>query len=334
MWTKNKSVIVWGLGIFTIILFLSNQSNFAKVKPIPTLEIVTTDADKRENIVLAFAGDMMLDRGVENSVYKNFSGDYGALFQKVQEKLQSYDVLFANLEGPISDKGNDIGGLYSFRFEPKVMPALKKVGFDVLSLANNHTYNWAEPALLDTIDLLSVTDIKYIGAGLNGTEAYQEKILYIDGVKIAFLSFNEFSAGGITSSSTSPGIAMISEEEIIKSVTRAVNNSDLVVVSYHFGEEYMDASNEYQRKYARLAIDSGADLIIGHHPHVIQALEKYKDRYVIYSLGNFIFDQYFSEETMQGGLLEVEVSPVSKKIEKVNLRKVFLNKYFQIENIE
>jgi poly-gamma-glutamate synthesis protein (capsule biosynthesis protein) len=336
---KFKKRIIWGFVLLVFILFLVNINfNSENKKTEPRLTVVTKTEERKEvyepNIKLAFVGDMMLGRGVKNSVYKNFSGDYEQLFIKVKQTLLDYDLLFVNLEGPISDKGDDVGGLYSFRFEPVTISVLKEVGFDIISLANNHTFNWGEVALLDTIKLLSNTGMSYIGAGFDGLDAYQDKILNIKGTKISFLAFSEFKAGGTMSSSTNPGLALISEENVIRGVSRAKNNSDLVIVSFHFGEEYTDLPNDYQKKYAKLAIDSGADLIVGHHPHVIQTLEQYKNVYIIYSLGNFIFDQYFSEETMQGGLLEVEVNPKNKKIQNINLRKVFLNKYFQIESIE
>ncbi len=289
---------------------------------------------KKANIRLAFVGDMMLDRGVKISVNKNFAGDYRQLFIKVFDQLKNYDILIANLEGPISNLGTDIGGIYSFRFEPKVVSILKEVGFDVFSLANNHILNWDYPALIDTCKLLAEENIIYIGAGLTGEEAYSSKILIKEDVKIAFLSFSEFTAGGTIPDSEKPGIAVISEKNIQKSIFKAKKESDLVIVSFHFGEEYKKEPNSYQKKYAEFAIDSGADLIIGHHTHVVGELVQYKNVHIIYSLGNFIFDQYFSSETMQGGLLEVEINSKNKKIGKVILKKVNLNKFYQIENIE
>lgn len=309
--------------------FIESQKNIPTIMP----AVIQKTLPKKENLKLAFVGDLMLDRGVKYFVYKNFNGDYSELFAKVKTHLQSYDLLFANLEGPISDRGQNAGSIYSFRFEPKVIPVLKNVGFDIFSVTNNHIFNWGQDAFTDTLQSLTANDITCVGGGSTGSEAYAGKIIDIRGVRIAFLAFSEFSDGEITASSTWPGITIISDEAVKNAVTQAKENAELVVVSYHFGEEYQGAPNDYQKKYAELAIDSGADLVIGHHPHVVQTLELYKNTYIIYSLGNFIFDQYFSEATMQGGLLEVEVSPESKKIEKVNLKKVLLNKYYQIESI-
>lgn len=351
MWTSYKKELFWGLGLFLLIFFASNQiymfgTNYANnnfisktatiSKTISNNKVISSQpiVSQKPNIKLAFVGDIMLDRGVKSSVYKNFAGDYEELFTKVGDDLQGYDILVGNLEGPISNKGTDQGGVYSFRFEPKTVLALRDVGFDVLSIANNHIFNWGRLAFTDTLANLTSEKINYIGGGFNGNEAYSEKIIDLNGVKIAFLTFSEFAAGGVNSSSTNSGIAVISEDEITRSVSEAKSQADLVVVSYHFGEEYADTPNSFQKKYAELAIDSGADLIIGHHPHVVQTLEQYKNVYIIYSLGNFIFDQYFSKETMQGGILEVEVNSSNKIIEKVTLKKVLLNKYFQIESIE
>ncbi len=351
--TDFKKQVVWGISVFILIFFSASFAyNFGsklvdriiipKLATVAEVKLPSEDKNiikinpkpKEVNIQLAFVGDIMLDRGVKYMVTKYFASDYGQLFIKVRDELRSYDVLFANLEGPISDKGSDIGGIYSFRMDPKVIPILKDAGFDVFSVTNNHVFNWGMTAYLDTLERLSDAGITYTGGGVMGSEAYREKVLNVSGVKIVFLAFSEFRAGGTVSSSSDSGAAVIIEKEIRESVSRAKLNNDLVIVSYHFGTEYQAEPNAYQRKYAELAIDSGADLIIGHHPHVVQTLEQYKNAYIIYSLGNFIFDQYFSPETMQGGLLQVEINPGSKQIGKVNLKKVNLNKYYQVESIE
>lgn len=338
-----KKVIFRDVGVFIAAFFLVYGSfsffadNLFSYSGIPktaaALEgIIPTEGGA--NIKLAFVGDTMLDRGVKNSVYNNFAGDYRQLFTKVKGKLSAYDVLFANLEGPISVNGEDVGGIYSFRSEPQVATALKDSGFDIFSVANNHIYNYGRAAFVDTLNILSDAGLNYVGGGFAGAEAYGGKIMNINGVRIAYLAFSEFPAGGIISSSTDSGMAVISEKNVRENVFRARKNADLVIVSYHFGDEYETRPNDYQRKYAELAIEDGADLVVGHHPHVVEGLEQYKGVYIIYSLGNFIFDQNFSPETMSGGLLEAEVNLASKKIEKVTLKKVLLNKMFQVESIE
>lgn len=300
----------WRLRLFSIILILGIALLlFPQRKEIKLRENIPA-----KNITLAFVGDIMLDRGVRSSVYKNFNGDYSEIFSKVQNRLSVYDFLFGNLEGPVSDKGTDGGNIYSFRMEPKIVSVLKQAGFDVVSVANNHIFNWGQEAFDDTLQLLLKGGIKPAG------QAY----FNVEGTKIAVLAFSEFSA---------PGIVTISDEAIREAIFKAELDNDFIIISYHFGEEYQKLPNDYQIKYAHLAVDYGADLVIGHHPHVVQTLEKYKEAYIIYSLGNFVFDQYFSADTMSGGLLEVLVNTKTKKIEKAELKKVTLNQKFQIEDV-
>lgn len=320
------SLLFLGAVRFTDFFNVKSEPITVIPKIVPTVE--------NEFVTLAFVGDLMLDRGVKYMVNKYFDSAYAELFSKVETRLQDYDFLFGNLEGPVSEKGTDQGGIYSFRMSPKILPVLKNAGFDLFSLANNHIYNWGPVAFEDTLGQISLNNLKYSGGGFSGPETYSGASFDIAGVKITLLSFSEFTAGGISSTSTKSGIATISEDNIKNFVSEAKLRSDLVIVSFHFGEEYQKIPNDYQIKHAHLAVDSGADLIIGHHPHVVQTLEQYKNSFIIYSLGNFIFDQYFSPETMNGGLLEVKVNVKSKKIENVTLKKVSLNKFYQIESIE
>jgi poly-gamma-glutamate synthesis protein (capsule biosynthesis protein) len=347
METVFKKQIIWGLTFFALLSILifvfynyNNVFSHWSKNQTATVAVIGSRVSEptllgmlKPNIKLAFVGDMMFDRGVKSSVIKNFDGDYKKIFSKVENQLAPYDLLFGNLEGPISDRGADRGNLYSFRFEPKVATVLKDIGFDILAVANNHIFNWGNEAFTQTLDILKEVGVEYVGGGHTGAEAYQSKLIEINGVKIAFLAFSDFKEGAVNATSTDSGISIISLESVTQAVSEARVVADLVVVAYHYGEEYQSQANNFQKKYAELAIDSGADLVIGSHPHVVQEVGLYKGGYIIYSLGNFIFDQSFSEETMQGGLLEVEVNPNTKLIEKVNLKKVLQNNKFQIESI-
>jgi poly-gamma-glutamate capsule biosynthesis protein CapA/YwtB (metallophosphatase superfamily) len=323
----------WFLGLVFFVIIGVGGYSFSFIKDIAIIEVNVPDSieqnrfvsrhlpsstqdsslEKEEiggHLMLAFVGDIMLDRGVKSSVYKNFDGDYSQLFIKVLDRLQKYDLLFGNLEGPVSDKGIDGGNIYSFRMEPAVLPALKEGGFDGFSIENNHILNYGLEALADTKIRLAENGFRVIG----------EKSYVISEVKIAILPFNEFAG--------------LDLEKMGQEISLAKITNDLVVAYFHFGEEYQVEPNEYQKMISKMAIEAGTDLVVGTHPHVVQNLEQYKNGWIAYSLGNFIFDQYFSPETMQGGLLEVEVNLNNKQIEKITLKKVFLNKMFQIENIE
>ena len=285
-----------------------------------------------DETTIAFVGDIMLDRGVYSKFIKNGNGDYYFPFEKIKSDLSKYDLIFGNLEGPISDKGEDLHNLYSFEMDPNFAPVLREVGFKVLSVANNHINNWGKIAMEDTFYRLKENKIIVSGGGMNEDEAYNADIVDVNKTKIAFLSFSQFGAGQYDAVASSSGIAVIRQEKIEKSIREARNIADVIVVSYHFGEEYKKDPNDFQKKWAKIAIDAGADLVVSGHPHVVETLEQYRNVFIAYSLGNFIFDQYFSPETMSGGLLEVKIK--DKKIISVNMRKVQMNSEYQPELVE
>ena len=291
-------------------------------------EIKTTDL-KQNKTTLGFVGDLMLDRGMKTSVAKYGNGDYIYAFEKVKKYLNSFDILFGNLEGPISDKGVKTGSIYSFRMDPKSAKALKETGFDVVSVANNHMGDWSRVAMKDTFQNLEDVGIIYSGGGHNREEAYKIKTIFKNNTKIAYLSFSQFGKGYLEAGEDTAGIAIISDEKLKSSIDKADAENDIVIVSFHFGDEYKKEPNVYQKTFARKAIDYGADLVIGHHPHVVQPIEEYKGKYIAYSLGNFVFDQHFSKETMEGLILKVTVG--NKKITDVSSDKIVINKYYQPE---
>lgn len=320
--------------IFSCLYYIkiNNQSKKEDIKVDLSKIEEKIDSSVNKKIVLAFVGDIMLDRSVYNKIKNYGGGDFNYIFKNIKDDLLKYDFLVGNLEGPISDKGVDRYDLYSFRMNPEVISAFKNVGFDAFSVANNHINNWGIEAMEDTFLRLNNAEIKVLGGGLNDIDASYPKIVEIDGTKIAFLAFSQFDKGKYEATASSSGIVIISEEALNSGIKIAKENSDLVVVIFHFGEEYAEESNSYQKKYSHLAIDLGANLIVGHHPHVVEEVEIYSNSYIAYSLGNFVFDQYFSKETMEGGLLEVTVQ--NKKIIDVKLTKIEMNKNYQPEIVE
>jgi len=288
-------------------------------------QIILNNVNKE--IKIAFVGDIMLDRGVEQKVQKYGNNNFNFIFNDIKEDLKQYDFLIGNLEGPISNKGEDKHNLYSFRMNPEVIPILKEVGFDAVSVANNHMGDWGIEAMEDTFSRLDNENIKILGGGLNLNDAIKPKILEKNNTKIVLISFSEFGKDIFDATKNTAGISIISEENLREGIEFAREKGDIVIVNFHFGEEYQKVQNFYQENFAKMAIDFGADLVVGTHPHVIQSLERYKNSYISYSLGNFVFDQYFSPETMEGGLLEVIVK--DKKIYNVILRKIKINNNYQ-----
>lgn len=290
-------------------------------------------------VTLAFAGDIMLDRGVKSSVIKNFNNDYSALFEKL-EILKKSDIAFANLEGTASDKGKDGGSLYSFRMDPAVVPTLKGAGVSILSVANNHVGDWGRASYIDTLSRLKENEILYTGGGMNSLEAEQPAIIEKYGMKIGFLGFSDKGPSWMKAKESEAGLLLADDPRFDEIIQNASKQVDYLVVSFHFGDEYKPKHNERQEFLAHRAVDNGAKLVIGHHPHVIEDTEVYSKKdctqsscasFIAYSLGNFIFDQSWSKPTMQGMLLEIKLNRDGSMTTKKDI--IQLNSAFQPEQI-
>ena len=271
-------------------------------------------------VTLAFAGDMMLARGVRNSVIKNFDNDYSLLFngsKKMSELFKKSDITFANLEGTASDQGVDRKNLYSFRMDPAVVPAIKGANLNVLSVANNHIGDWGPNAYTDTLSRLKENEILYTGGGWNETEAETPTIVEKYGMKIGFLGFSDTGPSYMQAGTDRAGILLASDPNFDQIIKTAAEQVDYLIVSFHFGEEYKTKHNARQESLAHEAIDNGAKIVIGTHPHVVEDTEVYKPKdctkssclgFIAYSLGNFIFDQSWSKPTMQGMILQIKLN--------------------------
>jgi poly-gamma-glutamate synthesis protein (capsule biosynthesis protein) len=281
-------------------------------------EVPAAEEIKKATTTLMFVGDIMLSRAVGDKMKK--LNDWNWPFEKIAEYLVSADLLFGNLEGPISARGRNVGSEYSFRADPDAVEGLKYAGFDVLSVANNHIGDWTKDAMEDTFAILKKNGIEHAGAGANSHEAHSAKIKEVNGIKFGFLAYTALGAKYTEAQASSSGVAWLDKEKMIEDITEAKKSSDVLIVSLHFGEEYKQKSNLLQQDIAHAAIDAGASLVIGHHPHVVEEAEQYRGGFIAYSLGNFIFDQSFSKETMQGLLLKVSFEGMDiKNIEPVSI---------------
>lgn len=290
-----------------------------------TLKISSDETTPEIPITMIFFGDGMFDRGVKNSVKKNFNDDFNQLFVNLPE-IKNYDIAFLNLEGPVSENGKNVGSKYSFRFEPRVASALSNAGFDIVSSANNHMGDWTLTAFKDTLTHLSSNNIKFTGAGKSKLDAETPTVIDVRGKKIGFLGFTDVGPNWLEAKDDQAGILLASDPHFSEIISHAKTQVDFLIVSFHFGEEY-EEHNTRQTTLAHSAIDNGADAVIGHHPHVEQATEWYKEKFIAYSLGNFIFDQYFSEETMRGLAVGITLSP--ENIISIKKFDVTLSRQFQ-----
>lgn len=233
-------------------------------------------------------------------------GDWSYPFRKIAPTLNAADLAFGNLECPVSDVGHDLHHRYSFRADPKVLEGLKSAGFLVMSVANNHMDDWDRPALLDTLRRLRDAGIQPVGAGENDLEAHYPRVVRIAGLKLAFLAYVGIEPRDAEAEINQPGVAWLDADRALADIRFSRPLADLVIVSLHWGIEYAKRPNRQQVKLAHRMVEEGADLVIGHHPHVVQAVEKYRGRWIAYSLGNFIFDQR-DPPTHRGLMLKVRL---------------------------
>lgn len=276
-------------------------------------------------VTLIFTGDIMLSRKIGAIMAEK--NDWTYPFFQVSNDLQKADLVIANLESPISNKGTKMGSIYSFRADPRAVAGLLFANVGVVSLANNHVWDYGREALNETFDILRTVGIDYIGAGIDYAEAHEPVIKDVKGTKIAFLGYTNLVPVGITGEKSSPAVAYLDLEKIIPDIARAKELADLTIVSFHWGNEYERKHNQKQEEIAHAVIDAGADLVIGHHPHVAQEVEEYHGGYITYSLGNFVFDQNFSADTRAGLILKVTVK--NKKIDKIEPQKIKFTATYQ-----
>ncbi|MFA7468775.1 MAG: CapA family protein, partial [Desulfotomaculaceae bacterium] len=244
--------------------------------------------EKHDSLCLVAVGDIMLSRYVAQKIKEHDDPNYP--FAGVKWFLQGGDIVFGNLEGPVTPGREIKVPEMVLRADPGVVPALKDAGFDILSLANNHVPDFGAQGLIDTMNYLDSAAIGYAGAGSNEEAALTPWYMEVKGIKLAFLAFNDpavvpdsYLAGD------GPGTAGLEPKKVTAAVREAAGNADFTVVSLHAGTEYASEPDDTQVHFARLAIDAGADLVLGSHPHVVQKVEQYRGKYILYSLGNFIF---------------------------------------------
>jgi hypothetical protein len=261
------------------------------------------------SIVVAAVGDILILRD-----------DPSSMFAHTGDILRSADITFGQLETAYSDKGSlgSSGQRGAAPKEPSNRPAIAQAGFDVISLASNHTLDWGADALLDCVDQLRSDGVTPIGAGPNIAAAREPAIFDQGGTRVAFLAYCSVAPEGYYAASSKPGIAPMRAiahfepfevdqpgtpvqimtfpvaedlEALLEDVRAAKEKADVVALSIHWGIHHQRAViADYQRVVAHAAIDNGVDIILGHHPHVLKGIEVYKGKVIFYSFGNFALD--------------------------------------------
>ncbi|MCI6715298.1 MAG: CapA family protein [Lachnospiraceae bacterium] len=274
--------------------------------------IYAKDAKNPDQITIAFAGDILFDAqyAVMSAMLQNGGDISTAIAPELIEEMQNADIMMLNNEFPYSDRGTPTEGKqFTFRAKPSYVSYLDDLGVDLVSLANNHAYDYGEAAFLDTLTTLEEAGITYVGAGRNLEEARRPVYYIIDNMKIAFVSATQIErldnpdTKGATDSSA--GVFRCwNGDNLIETVKEAKENSDFVIVYLHWGTENEVNIDWAQEKQAPEVASAGADLIIGDHPHCLQQISVVQGVPVIYSLGNF----WFNSKTVDTGMVKVTLS--------------------------
>jgi poly-gamma-glutamate synthesis protein (capsule biosynthesis protein) len=247
-------------------------------------------------------------------------GDFAHPMRLVAPRLKDADLTIADLECSMSDRTEKPDDPFTFLFTTNAaaVEGLALAGIDGVSLANNHSMNFGKLGLEDTLAVLAQNNIKAFGGGMNLAEARKPGLFEVKGVKFAFLGYDGITAGdygaGATSAGTCPLDLTLVQEDI---AAAKAAGADLIIPFFHWSEEYVAVPSALMRQIAHQAIDNGAAMVIGSHPHWVQGTEWYKGRPILYSLGNFVFDQDWSTETKQGMFAEFVIR--ERQIARVRL---------------
>ncbi len=271
------------VGIFFLLSRFSSDTSFFSpfsfIKPHAELSVLVV-------------GDIMLDRNVRNKIDKD---GFEKFFAGVKDAVSNADIAVGNLEGPFTTYPSITASLenkdLTFTFDPKLAPKLASLGFDILGLANNHTQNFGQEGMAMTRKYIRDAGMFYYGDPDNTVET--SIITAKNSISIGFVGFHEFGYKNF--------------DHILSEIDTLRTQTDVLIVSPHWGVEYQKEPTEKMQNWAHQFIDHGADAVIGAHPHVIGDTEEYKGKKIFYSLGNFAFDQYFSEATMNGMAVKMQI---------------------------
>lgn len=313
---RRKLVLVFFI-ILSLVLFGFLYKNYfgkdgkkvlVSPKTVNKSRLKKEDSKKEGEVLkinLLFGGEIILARTVAVNIDR-MGVDYP--FKEISFWVRKADLAFATLESPVLGEGKpclDLVNCMVFVGREDYLKGVKNAGFDVLSLANNHIGDGGKEGLVRTIEVLESLGIEAIGAGENIKKAYEGTVVEKNKVKVGFLACNEIAPFSYKAGENQAGSAWCSKKLIKERLNDLRKKADILVMSYHWGDEYTAKPNKRQREFGQMAIDSGADIVIGDHPHWVQSVEVYKGKVIFYSVGNLVFDQMWSEKTREGIILSI-----------------------------
>ncbi|MEX1138664.1 MAG: CapA family protein [Bacteroidota bacterium] len=266
-------------------------------------------AQVAEPVTMLFAGDLTLSDNVERFVGMRT----GYIFERWKPGKEA-DIFMVNLEHPVTTATERVEKKFNFKMPPAYGAILHDAGVTLVNSANNHVFDYGLRGIEDTMRYLDSLGIPYTGIGRNLQEARRPVIMEKKGRKIGFLGY--YGGGDFAATRDKPGFAPRYTRFIVEDVRKLKSRVDYVVVNFHWGVERAPLPDDWQVTLARRAVDAGADLIIGHHPHVLQGIERYKGAVIAYSLGNFVFGGN-SMHTYETAVLKVSLSDAGAEVELI-----------------
>jgi poly-gamma-glutamate capsule biosynthesis protein CapA/YwtB (metallophosphatase superfamily) len=251
---------------------------------------------------IVFGGDIMLSRYVGQLARER--RDPAWPLRDLAPVLSSADITFANLESPFSDHGRIYESRMVFKAEPEMISALALAGIDVVSTANNHARDCGRHGVEFTLAWLAEHGIAAVGSGETAEAAHRGTVLERNGLKFGFLAYTYDQSNG-NHKDMDDRVAVMDVARMRADVSDLKSRADVTIVSMHAGVEYSPRPNAQQTDFAHAAIEAGASVVVGHHPHVVEPWERYRNGVIFYSLGNLVFDQMQRTETQHGVLGEV-----------------------------
>lgn len=292
--------------------------NFRSLPVILLIIIYNSSLPASPPIVICATGDLMLGSWTQDVIKDS---GYAYPFRQIDAIFQNADIVFSNLEAPFGETGEVFPQkTYTFQVGPDLINVLMAGKINLVSLANNHIMDYGVESLIETMNLLKKHNISFAGAGLNITQAREPAFLEIRGEKVAFLSYSLTFPEEFWATDSSAGTCFPSHTFVYEDIRRLKTKTDLLIISCHWSEELLDKPKQYQIELAHRMIDAGADIILGHHPHVVQGIEYYKNKFIAYSLGNFIFGSYSKNVTVsmilkmswgEGKLNDCKIIPIN-----------------------
>lgn len=282
----------------------SARSTAATSAPTATSTSSTTATPDTRPITIAITGDVMLGRSVNQRILQT-SDNFP--FNDVASALGGFDLTVGNLECVVSHLGSPQPKQYTFEADPRGFSRLTSAGYSIMSVANNHSGDYGKTAFMDMLGHLPQHGITPLGGGANLTAAHQPVIRTIRSTTIGFLAYCQIGPDSFAATNSAPGHAWLDPTLMATDIRSVRPKVDFLIVFTHWGIEYHPVESSVQVAMAQVAIDAGADFVVGAHPHVIQPTSSYRGKPIVFSLGNFVFDEMWSEDVRRGNVLTLAV---------------------------